>query len=332
MPGPTQTQIDKRWQINMTTGTETSSREAAIKIYPRKVPLFYHPEMHEDAFGIFGPHTTKPRLTIKDWFKSAEVLLNVQCMPVTRLTHKAFCLVHDPAYVSEVFYQRKNWVPDEGNYLNPFENAATYTSGAMLAASRYVLENGGVACVPASGFSGAYSDHSERQCMFNTPVVTATVMLGESLVRRILILDFDQVCGNGTAELLDYHPMPTIGGMPTVDHITAKKQYSTAEQSLEVSRSIGDVLYSGGERKYDLVLYQAGACVNEEDPTLCMTIPQLQERDGNIFRACLSSGTPVVWNFAAPYHLEHDAFEEQIVKAHRNTMLECIRASNDTLT
>src|SRR5204863_13004 len=57
-----------------------------------------------------------------------------------------------------------------------------YTTGAMVTAARYVLENGGVACAPCSGFHHAGFDRPSGYCTFNGLVVTAMKLKKEGRV------------------------------------------------------------------------------------------------------------------------------------------------------
>ena len=76
-----------------------------------------------------------------------------------------------------------------------------HSDGGTIAASRQVLQRGGIAFNLAGGTHHAFPDHGEGFCIFNDAAVAARVVQSEQLADNILILDLDVHQGNGTAAI-----------------------------------------------------------------------------------------------------------------------------------
>jgi acetoin utilization deacetylase AcuC-like enzyme len=138
------------------------------------------------------------------------------------------------------------------------------------------------------------------------------------LARRILILDMDQHYGNGTDDIIDKL------GLDYVDHITAGQPYRTAAQALHCADLLRNDAF--GSKRYDLVLYQAGADIHIDDPLGgLLTTEQMRQRDQLVFHACATLGIPVVWNLAGGYKRDAQGGIDPVLALHRNSMMECIQ-------
>lgn len=99
----------------------------------------------------------------------------------------------------------------------------------------------------------------------------------------------DQHYGNGTADIIDKL------GIDDIDHITARKSYHTASTAL----ACADLSANKGmrEKRYDSVLYQAGADMHIDDPLGgLLDTGQMSERHRLVFAGCAEYGVPIVWN------------------------------------
>jgi acetoin utilization deacetylase AcuC-like enzyme len=112
-----------------------------------------------------------------------------------------FSLAHDRAFVEGVLSGGIN--NGFGNTLPSVAASLPYTSGVMLSAARAALTNQRGAIAPCSGFHHAGYDTDGGFCTFNGLMVTAAVLLAESKVHKIGILDCDQHWGNGTQDIID---------------------------------------------------------------------------------------------------------------------------------
>jgi hypothetical protein len=80
------------------------------------------------------------------------------------------CLAHDPHYVRGVLSLRL--ANGFGNHLPEVAQSLPWTSGAMLGAARWAL-NEGCAVAPVAGFHHACHDHGGGYCTFNGLMVAA---------------------------------------------------------------------------------------------------------------------------------------------------------------
>lgn len=164
---------------------------------------------------------------------------------------------------------------------------ATWTSGAMIAATRWVLDNPGrSACVPASGFHHAHYDHGAGYCTFNGLLVARQVA---APAVKTLILDGDGHYGDGTDDCI-------------------------AKRRIEGVRNLSEDLHHGlwkdairdalADPDLGLVYYQAGADAHIEDPYGVGHLDDGQwlERDLEVFSTCARRGLPLVWCFAGGYN------------------------------
>ena len=79
--------------------------------------------------------------------------------------------------------------------------------------------------------------------------------------------------------------------------------------------------------KFDLILFQAGADVHVDDPLGgVLDNDQIRERDRIVFEAARSAGVPLAWDLAGGYQ---EAISS-VVRIHRATMEECVRAYEGT--
>ena len=275
------------------------------------VPVFYREEMlaHSDSFS---PSAGKPRHVVTAW-TSASMPIRIESYP--RASLEELCRCHDPAYVRGVLSLE---LPN--GFRNRREDVARslpWTTGAMLAAAREALRNG-AACAPVSGFHHARYAGGGGFCTFNGLMVTASALLSEGTVQRILILDCDQHFGDGTEEILERLHLSSqvenasfgrwFGAPSDADAYLAKLR----EQVSRVAH-------------FDLVLYQAGADVHVDDPLGgVLTTEQMIERDRIVFEAARRASVPIAWNLAGGYQ-EPLA---RVVELHVNTMRCCALAYN----
>jgi acetoin utilization deacetylase AcuC-like enzyme len=183
----------------------------------------------------------------------------------------------------------------------------------MLAAARESLNNGRIAVAPVCGFHHAGWAREEGFCTFNGLIVTAQVLKQEGLVKRVGILDFDQLVGNGTDALIDRLDLQWI------THITAGADYCYRSQAQEFLDRIPEM--TDTMKNCDVVLYQAGADPHINDPLGgWLTTEQLQKRDRLVFRAFAAMGVPLAWDLAGGYQQPLS----RVIDIHDNTMRECI--------
>jgi len=287
------------------------------------IAVFYRPEQSSDAAESFSPSAGKPRLVIEDWLSHPEIAQHIEIKSFAPAGDDLLLTAHDANYVRGIF---SGEIPNGfGNRSREIANSLRYTVGSLVAATRHVIETRStstfrVAVSPTSGFHHAEYDSGDGFCTFNGLMVAAIRAHALGLAKRALILDLDQHYGNGTDDIIkklaiDY-----------VDHITAGKAYGTASQALQCA----DLSANKGirDKRYDLVLYQAGADIHIDDPLGgLLTTEQMIMRDQLVFRGCATYGIPVVWNLAGGYQRDADGGIPRVLALHRNTMCQCIKAA-----
>ncbi len=208
-----------------------------------------------------------------------------------------------------------------GNRLQVIADSLPHTSGSMLSAARWVLDHGGVASSPTSGFHHACYGGGGSFCTFNGLMVTALALKNEGKVQRVGILDCDYHYGNGTDDII----LKTESSWVT--NITNTKAYtSNADTFLSTLPKLVSQL-----KHCDIILYQAGADPHVNDPFGgFLTTDQMLQRDQIVFDMAKNLAIPLVWNLAGGYQLEPlpngGSSIQKVIELHDNTMQACINA------
>jgi acetoin utilization deacetylase AcuC-like enzyme len=270
------------------------------------IPVLYREDMlaHSDSFS---PSAAKPRHVVAAW-AAASLPIRIESYP--RATMDQLCRSHDPAYVRGVLSME---LPNGfGNRRADVARSLPWTTGAMLAAAREALRSG-VACAPVSGFHHAHYAGGGGFCTFNGLMVTASALLSEGVVRRVMILDCDQHFGDGTEEILE-----RLNLEGTVENVSLGRWFG---KPTDASAYLAELVQQVSRLPdFDLVLYQAGADVHIEDPLGgVLTTEQMIERDRIVFEAARHTDVPIAWNLAGGYQEPLS----RVVGLHVNTMRYC---------
>lgn len=277
------------------------------------IPVFYSHEILASS-GSFSPSASKPHFVVEDWKYHG---FPIEIRPVIPVGPQDFALVHDPNFVTSVLAcQRENGF---GNRRADVAQSLPFTTGALLCAAREALESG-IACGPVSGFHHAGYSSAAGFCTFNGLMVTALKLLGEKKVDRVLVLDLDQHYGNGTDEI---KRGLRIGQQ--VINCTFGRWYDCPEHATQYLERLRRVVTQFP--KFGLILFQAGADVHVDDPLGgVLNGAQIRERDRIVFEAAKAARVPLAWDLAGGYQ---DPISS-VVRIHRATMEECVRAYRGT--
>lgn len=279
-----------------------------------RLPVFYRPEMVARPRS-YSPSAEKPARVVDDWLALG---LPIELIAPEPVSEAELGRAHDPDFVRAVLASKR----DNGFGDRSPEVAASlpYTTGAMLSAARWVLERGGIACAPCSGFHHAGYARAAGYCTFNGLVVTALALLSEERVRRVAILDCDQHHGDGTEELLR-----RLERRASVHHFSAGESFHARAQVPAFFERLARELDEAAA--CDLVLYQAGADPHVDDPLGgWLTTDELRLRDELVFDTLAARGVPVVWNLAGGYQREPDGSIPEVLRIHANTARASLRA------
>jgi acetoin utilization deacetylase AcuC-like enzyme len=279
---------------------------------PNLIPVFYTPKMVADSESA-SPSAAKPAQVVESWLKQFPIAVLEQAPVTTAELERA----HDPMFVADVLTCRRS--NGFGNKSAAVAASLPYTSGSMLSAARHVLQHGGAAAAPCSGFHHAGYDHVEGYCTFNGLMVTALALKEEGLVKKVAILDLDMHYGNGTDNIIRRKNADWI------EHFTAGATYMFPSHAQVFFKHLPEIIATR-MLDCDIVLYQAGADPHIDDPNGgWLTTEELHMRDALVFDAFSEARIPIAWNLAGGYQIEEDGSIPKVLEIHDNTMRECVR-------
>jgi len=183
---------------------------------------------------------------------------------------------------------------------------------ATVAATRQVLENGGVAGNIAGGTHHAYRDFGSGYCIFNDLAIAALIAIRDHGIRRVLILDLDVHQGDGTAAIFEPRPeaVRTVSFHCTKNFPFRKMR---SDVDIELPPGMGDEPYlerlseflAAKAKRFEpeLILYQAGVDVLATDRLgkLTMTQAGVAQRNQLVFDFARSFGVPLVVTMGGGY-------------------------------
>lgn len=285
----------------------------------KKIPVFYRTEQSSKDAASYSPSAGKPLMAVSDWISRSDIHPHIEVRSFEPATREQLKAAHAPGFVDGVL---------DGRVPNGFDNTSDgvarslpYTTGSMIAATEHVLEHGGVAISPTSGFHHAGYVFAGGFCTFNGLIAAALNAKAKGLAERVLILDFDAHYGNGTQDIIDRL------GLDWITHITAYRNYETRAECLKVLDQIDGLLM---ECKPDLVIYQAGADIHIDDPLGgILTTRDMAYRDEQVIESCLTRKVPLVWNLAGGYQRDAKGGIEPVLALHRQTVYTTIELTKE---
>lgn len=267
------------------------------------IPIYYRPEMVAHI-GSYSPSAAKPKIVMDHWLQHG-VIKPEQVQTFDPASRADFGLAHDLEFVDAILSrQRENGF---GNHSQAVANSLPYTTGSMIAATQHVIQHGGFACSPTSGFHHAGYDHAAGFCTFNGLAVAA--IMGAMQGAKVGILDFDAHYGDGTDHIL--RCVPKLG----IKHHTFGRHYPCGKRATDwkswLFRAIDDL------HGCDVVLYQAGADPYIADPLGGqLDMADLAFRDELVF-GMLDN---VAWNLAGGYTRDANGDIPEVVAIHTRTL------------
>jgi len=174
--------------------------------------------------------------------------------------------------------------------------------GGTLLTARLALRHG-VACHLAGGTHHAYPDHGSGFCIFNDCAVAAAVLLQESAVQQVMVLDLDVHQGDATAAIFANEPRVFTVSVHCQSNFPLRKQCSDVD--LPMADGVEDDTYLSAigdtipelldQVQPDLVLYNAGVDPHRNDRLgrLNLSSLGLLHRDRLVLDACLRRNVAV---------------------------------------
>ena len=280
------------------------SIDRAQRYGPRSaLRVIYDPVMAAPAQG-YSPSAAKPTAVLEAWHAHWPTLT---IRPPLAVTREELATAHCSQFVADVLDGR---IQNGFGTISPEVNGSLpYTTGALLSAARWALDEGGAVAAPVSGFHHAGWDSAEGFCTFNGLMVTARVLQSEQPGLRVGILDYDYHYGNGTIDILD------VLNCHDIVQVTAGERWKRPEQAAAFLDHIAHDLEALAE--CDIVLYQAGADPHVDDPLGgFLSTSQLALRDWKVFSGLKMRGIPVAWDLAGGYQTPMS----RVIDIHMNTM------------
>ncbi|EDO48280.1 predicted protein, partial [Nematostella vectensis] len=173
--------------------------------------------------------------------------------------------------------------------------------GGTILTARIALECG-LACSTGGGTHHAFPSHGSGFCIFNDLAITASYLLDNNLVTRVMIVDLDVHQGDGTASIFQNEPNVFTFSAHSEKNFPLRKQTSNLDLSLECGMDDLEYLTTVCAHltwlldmwRPDIVLYDAGVDPHVDDVLgrLKLTDNGLFERDLMVLRMALHRGIP----------------------------------------
>ena len=174
--------------------------------------------------------------------------------------------------------------------------------GGTLLTAQLALKTG-LACHLAGGTHHAHPGFGSGFCIFNDCAVAAAVLLMQTSVQQVLIIDFDVHQGDGTAACFNTDPRVFTLSVHAQSNFPLRKVSSDLDIPLVDQTGDADYMAAIGDQLPDLldrlqpdfVLYNAGVDPHRDDRLgrLCLTDHGLLQRDRLVLDACLRRNIPV---------------------------------------
>jgi len=196
-------------------------------------------------------------------------------------------------------------------------------NGTILGA-KFALKHG-VALNVAGGTHHAYTNRGEGFCLLNDIAVASNLLLLETEIEKILVVDLDVHQGNGTAEIFRGNDAVFTFSMHGAKNYPLHKEQSDLD--IELQDGTDDATYLNilsatlpkllDEVEPDFIVFQSGVDVlhNDKLGRLGLPISGCKKRDEIVFKTCYENNIPIFASMGGGYA---DKLSD-IIEAHANT-------------
>lgn len=279
-----------------------------------KMKVAYDDRMNSESENTVSDSSMKPLYLLNALERSGR---RFSVIPVQPMTREDFYLAHSPDYVDAVLNLDQN--NGFGNRSPTVRDSLYWTTGSLYSASLAALDDG-IALSPTSGFHHAFYSSCYGFCTFNGLMVTSRRLLREGRVTKLAIIDADKHFGDGTEQIRQ-----ELGLQENIFHYSfgAEFQYRGQIPFIEEAylERIGTLEAALQLFDPDLIIYQAGADVHENDPMgeKLLTTEDMRKRDRRIFELAFINDWPIVWNLAGGYQRDSRGSIAPVIRLHLNT-------------
>lgn len=178
------------------------------------------------------------------------------------------------------------------------------------------LQNG-LACHLAGGTHHAHHNFASGYCVFNDLAIAALSLVQQEKVKRVVIFDCDVHQGDGTASILANTPEITTVSIHCEKNFPHRK--ASSDIDVEVAPGLTDQDYLAkvdetlafvlNEVKADLLIYDAGVDIYEDDPLglLNISLNGIRQRDRLVIETVRAQGIPLASVIGGGYDKDESA-------------------------
>lgn len=285
------------------------------------IKVIYAEKQVANSGSKTSPSASKPKYMAEALVKHEVISKIIEIVEPEAVSLADIKRCHESVFVDEVMsLKRPNGF---GTFKQSVVDSLPFTNGAMYTAAKIAVNEKTPTAALVSGFHHAGYYGFEKFgyfCTFNGLMITATKLVEEDGLKRVAIVDCDQHYGNGTDDILNIIDPERKKYI----NLTFGAFFCDPTQSKEYLEHFNVVRSALEEFKPDVILYQSGADVHENDPFGgVLTEEQMIERDVRMFSIAKELNIPIAWDLAGGYQVDPDGSCNYVLKLHMNTFEAC---------
>jgi len=284
-----------------------------------KIKVVYSPKVVSEDHNV-SPSAIKPKLLAEHLQVHATLKDAVEFVEPVAVSRTDIIRCHDEQFVDDVLsLKRPNGF---GTKSQSVVDSLPWTNGAMYTAAKLAYQTKNPTCAIVAGFHHAGYSGFEKLgyfCTFNGLMIAATKLVEEDGCKRVSIVDCDMHWGNGTDDILG-----KIDNKGHYTNISFGKYFGTMSSGENYLLYFNSVKTQLQWFKPDIIIYQSGADVHENDPFGgILTEAEMYERDIRMFTIAKELKIPITWTLAGGYQRDRDGGCSYVLKLHTNTFEAC---------
>ncbi len=292
---------------------------------PKKPVLVYHTNYDISFLGLekVHPFDTHKYSKVYDYLNKKNILKKVEVLEPKPVSNQDLLKVHTHDYLNSLGSSKVvahisgvellSWLPNfvlQRGLLQPMK----YATGGTILAAEQALEHG-LAINLSGGYHHAKRTNGEGFCYFADIPLAVYNLWEKKPDLNIMIIDLDAHQGNGVSTVFNKDPRVTIvdgfnkdtypahdwQARALVDYPIPFKPYTADKEYLgNIKITIMNAL---GTKKPDLIIYNAGTDIFEEDPLghLSVSAAGIIERDRFVFSTAHDNNIPLAMVLSGGY-------------------------------